>query len=103
MARYLLFVLSRPTEGEGHEDRFNRWYDETHVPEISAIEGVTHAQRYKLVAGNMPGLSDWQYASAYEIETDDLPAVFAGIGEGTSPFPPEFDTANARHLVALAL
>jgi hypothetical protein len=49
MAKYLLFVLSGPTNGEGDEDAYNRWYDEVHLPDLKAIPSVKTARRYKIV------------------------------------------------------
>jgi hypothetical protein len=35
-----------------HEDTFNRWYDEEHLPERLAIPGYISARRFKLEEGN---------------------------------------------------
>ena len=34
-----------------HDDEFNRWYDEEHIPERLAIPGVLNAARYAAVRG----------------------------------------------------
>jgi hypothetical protein len=44
-----------------HEAAFNRWYDETHVPDILACPGWLSAKRFVSV-GDGP-----RYAAAYEV------------------------------------
>ena len=46
-----------------HEDEFNRWYDEEHIPERLSIPGVLNAARYVAVRGGP------KYLACYEIET----------------------------------
>ena len=40
------------------EDEFNRWYNEEHIPELTAIPGVLNAARYEAVRSGpkAPGL-----------------------------------------------
>ena len=45
--RYLVLVLTEPTEG--NEDRFNEYYENTHLDEVIATTGWSSAQRFKLV------------------------------------------------------
>jgi hypothetical protein len=42
----LLLVFTNAVEGR--DDEFDRWYDETHVPQVLAVPGVTSAQRYRV-------------------------------------------------------
>jgi hypothetical protein len=46
-----------------HEDEFNRWYNEEHIPERLAIPGVLNAARYKAVEGGPT------YLACYELES----------------------------------
>lgn len=52
MAENRFIVLSNPIEGE--DVRFNRWYDEIHVPEVLDVPGVVAAQRYDLAELPIP-------------------------------------------------
>jgi hypothetical protein len=62
----------------GREDEFNRWYDDTHLPEVLALPGFVAAQRF---AQTGPGAADRpRYLCVYEIETDDLAATLAALG-----------------------
>ena len=44
------------------EDAFNRWYDETHLPEMLAQSGIRSAHRY--VAAS----ADAKYLTIYELD-----------------------------------
>ena len=52
-----------------HEEEFNRWYNEEHIPERLAIPGVLNAARYKAVAGGPT------YLACYELVCGGLAAV----------------------------
>jgi hypothetical protein len=69
MAKGIMVVQSEPVD-PAHEDEFNDWYDNTHIPEITAVPGFVSARRYK-VHGAAAGPS---YLAIYEIEADDLMA-----------------------------
>jgi uncharacterized protein DUF4286 len=46
-----------------HEEEFNRWYNEEHIPERLAIPGVLNAARYQAVAGGPKYLACYELAS----------------------------------------
>jgi len=46
-----------------HEEEFNRWYNEEHIPERLAIPGVLNAARYKAVEGGLTYLACYELAS----------------------------------------
>lgn len=49
-----------------HEEEFNRWYWEEHVPERLAVEGIKSARRYVAVEGKP------KYLALYELESADV-------------------------------
>jgi len=49
-----------------HEEDFNRWYDEEHVPERKAIPGFLTARRYKSVEGGP------KYLAIYEMDNPEV-------------------------------
>jgi len=51
MARYLLLALNGPTKGEGDEETYSKWYDEIHLPAISAVDGIVSAKHFKVQRG----------------------------------------------------
>ena len=46
--RYLVLVLTEPTEG--NEARFNEYYEHTHLDEVIESTGWKSAQRFKLAS-----------------------------------------------------
>jgi hypothetical protein len=51
----------------GHEDAFDRWYNDVHVPEILACPGWRSARRYRSVDG------DPMFLAVYELEDEVRP------------------------------
>ena len=49
-----------------HEDEFNRWYDEEHIPEKRATPGFRSARRF--VSHDQPG----RYLAVYEVDDADV-------------------------------
>ena len=70
---YTLIVYTSPVDGK--EDEYNAWYDDTHLPEFSALPGVISGRRFK-VAGDKP-----QYAAVYELSAHP-DAVMGAMNEG---------------------
>jgi hypothetical protein len=48
-----------------HDEEYNRWYNEEHIPERLSIPGVLNAARYQAVAGGP------KYLACYELESPD--------------------------------
>jgi hypothetical protein len=71
MAKGKLIVTARP-ESPDALDTFNRWYDETHVPEVLGLPGFTGAQRYR----NLDGES---YVTMYD--ADDVEKAKAAMAD----------------------
>jgi hypothetical protein len=94
VSQYQLVVLSNPVEGQ--EDDYNKWYDEQHLKDVLAVDGVVSAQRFK-VADLTP--VPHRYMAVYGIDADDLGAVLGQLGAraGTDAMPmsPAYDGANA--------
>lgn len=103
MARYLLLALNGPTKGDGDEKTYNDWYNEVHIPDLKGVPGVKSARRYKVVQGNLKGMENYPYLAAYEIETDDLAAVFKYMEHDIRPFTPAFDRTTSGNLVAVQI
>ena len=53
-----------------HDDEFNRWYNEEHIPERLAIPGVLNAARYRAVEGGPTYLACYELASPDAWHTD---------------------------------
>jgi hypothetical protein len=78
MPVYTYIVLSNPAEGR--EDEYNKWYDETHLPEnFTDVKGMLSAQRFRFAAPGVvarkTGKVPWRYLVIYEVEADNPDAV----------------------------
>lgn len=103
MARYLLLALNGPTDGEGDEERLNRWYEEVHLPAFRKIAAIKSARRYKVLRGKVPGVELWPYVAAYEIETDDMAAVSAQMAKELQDFDPSLDRSRSANIMAIQI
>lgn len=103
VTKYLMLALNGPTGGEGDEEALNRWYEEVHMPDFKAVEGIKSARRYKVMRGNVPGMEAWPYVTAYEIETDDLAALSRRLGTELRPFHPTLDRSRSANLWAMQI
>lgn len=81
MAKCKLIALTNPIPGK--EAEFHDWYQNTHLRELVAFEGVEGAQRYKLVA-KLIGADANQWLAIYDIETDDPGALLARMGQAAA-------------------
>jgi hypothetical protein len=76
MTEYIQTVVTAPVVGR--EDEFNRWYEDTHLPEVLRVPGFVAGRRYALTG---PGAADGpRFLAVYEIETEDLAATLAALG-----------------------
>ena len=100
MARYMLFALNGPTEGEGDEAVYNDWYHTVHMPDLLALDGVISARRFKMMSNNR---ANWPYVATYEIETDDINAVLNEMGTKIRPFDPTFDRSKSGMVLAMEI
>lgn len=91
MARYDWLVMCDCDPAQHAE--FNRWYDETHLADLTRVPGIVSARRYDLAAfqatsdpltgnldvslGALPG--QLPYLAIYEFETDDPQEVLEEV------------------------
>ncbi|MBC2864995.1 DUF4286 family protein [Streptomyces mexicanus] len=71
-------VLNNPVEGE--EEKFDRWTEDVHIPEVLAVDGFVAAQRYELAGPQRsaaPG--PFRFMVMYEID-GDLATALANLG-----------------------
>jgi len=68
MAKGIIYVETRPSSPD-RDQEYNTWYDEIHLPELVALDGIVSARRLRPVDGDGP------YVALYEIEADDLQSV----------------------------
>jgi len=82
MQKGVLFVMTRPTDSAS-EAEYNDWYDNIHLEEVLQLHGFTAARRYRPVDSpdgvDSSGGISWTYIALYEVEADDLQAVYANL------------------------
>jgi len=67
-----LVVLSNPIAGK--EEEYHKWYNETHVREVTQVEGILSAQRFKFSERQVRDnpatdlVRQYKYLAIYEIE-----------------------------------
>lgn len=76
MAKGILYVESRPVSPD-REDEYNDWYDNTHLRDVVALDGIVSARRFT------PD-GDGPYVAVYELEMDDLSQVMKILAEASS-------------------
>ena len=91
-----LLVFSNPVAGS--EDEYNDWYDNQHLSDVVAVEGVRSAQRYESVGTPGGEPSPHGYLAIYECE-GDITEILAEMGvrreDGRMPVTEGFDTSTA--------
>src|SRR5437867_913537 len=84
MSRSVMVVLSNPTSPDVEEE-FNDWYNNAHLADVLAVDGVMSATRYRLSDGDARAASaPYRYLAIYELESDDVAGVAKRIGEAAA-------------------
>lgn len=79
MPTAVLLAWSSPVSPESRAE-FEKWYDETHIPEVTAeVPGVIGAQRF-LLTDPADGTSNDRFLTIYQLDTDDLQGAAAALG-----------------------
>jgi hypothetical protein len=76
MPRYKMLVMTSPVEGR--EQEFNDWYQNIHLGQVVAVEGIKSAQRFR-VCRTYKEAPAHRYLAIYDIETDNVDEPVAGI------------------------
>jgi hypothetical protein len=80
MPRAVFVVQTRPSD-PSREDEYNRWYDETHIPEVLAVPGIVGARRYRLSERQQTTADrSYPYLAVYDLDADDLATVVDELG-----------------------
>jgi hypothetical protein len=74
MPRGIMIVETQPSSPEKAAD-YHAWYDDVHLKECVAIDGIVSARRFAPLDGNGP------FVAIYELDTDDLSTVVKRLGE----------------------
>jgi len=78
MANAMFLAWSSPISPEADEE-FNRWYVDTHIPQVrTAIPAVTQVRRYRLLGSGQAG-APVRYLCSYELADGDAAAAAAAL------------------------
>lgn len=72
--RYQMIVESEALEGQ--DATLAAWFDQRHIPDLLRISAFKSAQRFRVEGKDGAPL---KHVIIYEIESDDLPSVFAEV------------------------
>jgi hypothetical protein len=82
MPKGILLVQSRPSS-PAEADTFHRWYDETHIPELLAVDGFSSARRMQAEDGE-------SFLVVYEVDDiDGAKAAMASARKAGAMSPPQ--------------
>jgi hypothetical protein len=103
--KYYFMVYSNAVNGK--EDTYLKWYEGQHIHDLLRIPGFVAAQFFKLSDSQYSGTQPQRYLMIWEIESDDLAAVFADVSarlkDGRTVFTDAFDrgTSNSTTMAAI--
>jgi hypothetical protein len=74
MPKGIMYVETMPVSRDREAD-YHKWYNETHLPQITSVEGIVSARRFAPTDGTGP------FIAIYELDCDDLDAAVQRLGE----------------------
>jgi hypothetical protein len=80
MRHYKFLVFTKPIDGR--EQEYDDWYQNTHLQDLVAVPGFRSARRFRLkriYQKPLSGAEAFDHLAIYDIETDDLDGVLAGM------------------------
>ena len=102
MTAYVL-IFSNPVEGR--EEECNEWYNNIHLQEVAAVEGVHWARRFELSEAQFNPEQEHRYLAIYEVDDENTGQVLQNMlaaGE-TMNMSDSLDTENAKMVVVSSI
>jgi len=96
MPKFLLIALNGPTDGEGDDAEYNRWYDEVHAADLMSITGAKSVRRFRVRAQNRV---DKPYVNVTEVEAESAEAVMKELAEKASTFTDKIDRTTSMFVL----
>jgi hypothetical protein len=93
IGKALLVVFMEPVAGT--EEKFNRWYNEHHVPERVSVPGIHGARRYELCEGE----GAIKYLAIYELEDEAVLHGETYLELRDKSTPMDFERPKVQRLV----
>jgi len=113
MHKAVMIAFTSPTS-DATEAAYNAWYDDKHLHDVAAIEGVAKASRYKLVHDleTLPGVTGptQKYMAIYELaatsveELDEFcDRLRQALANGSADIDVALDTSELGATIALPI
>jgi len=74
MPKGIIYVETMPVSPDREAD-YHKWYNDTHLAEITSVDGIVSARRFAPTDGNGP------FIAIYELDCDDLDATTQRLAE----------------------
>lgn len=100
MPKYLLIAINGPTTGEGDEQEYNDWYNQTHLRDLQKVSGNLDTRRFKVVWQNRIN-KPYIAISEFEAESPDL--LMKELEQKASDFTDKIDRTSSISLLAVEL
>jgi hypothetical protein len=76
------YLMAMTNPAAGRETEYDEWFEKVHIPQVLQTSGFKSARRLALTAEQRtPAPHPYQFATLYEIETDDLQSSLDALGE----------------------
>ena len=103
MTKGLLLVFSKPVSDD-RDDAYNRWYDGTHLQDVTGVEGFVSGARYRISEQQMregSSIAGLPYLAAYEIDAEDPKTAIQNLLSARAGFFREQDTIDSASVVSV--
>ncbi|HMK85754.1 MAG TPA: hypothetical protein VK437_07335 [Steroidobacteraceae bacterium] len=100
MPRYKFVVMTKPVAGRERE--YNDWYQNVHLRDVVAIDGIQSAQRFRLSLSVQADPPPFPYLAIYEIETEDIEGTIEEMKRRTQSGEMFISNAMSGELFAAA-
>ena len=95
----VVFAKAKP----GKLDAVAKWYDETHIPDMLAVQGLITAERHTMMTVKQPeGLPQWDFMVAYEFEGTDPMIALTNLGKAQVPLSDLMDSTQTLLIVGIS-
>ena len=74
MPKGIMYVETMPVSSD-REAEYHKWYNDTHLAQITSVEGIISARRFAPIDGDGP------FIAIYELDCDDLDAAVQRLSE----------------------
>jgi len=113
MHKAVMIAFTSPTSDTTEAD-YNAWYNDKHLHDVAAIDGVVRASRYKIVHDleTLPGVTGptQKYMAIYELAASDVgeldefcDRLRAALADGSADIDVTLDTSELGATIALPI